>query len=231
MSECASLLPPNSTDAERAIECATARLGDVPVRVREVWNPDTCPAEVLPWLAWAFSVDRWDAEWSLQQKRDIIKASVRLHKRKGTPAAVREVIDLVLGGGEILEPWEFAGEAHTFKIRTTGLLASASDYDRLIRLVDTTKPVRSWLVAVQVQRRSELAFNLGGYNHTGATIQLRNRIDPQVGTGRAWTASALHRATTTLVKPAGVAITLPDLPLYIGGGHLIATTTTIQPRT
>ena len=52
-----SLLPHNASPQERAIEAATARLADVPVPLRDLWNPETCPAELLPWLAWAFGVD------------------------------------------------------------------------------------------------------------------------------------------------------------------------------
>lgn len=35
------------------------KLKKTPVSIRELWNPDTCPANLLPWLAWSFSVDRW----------------------------------------------------------------------------------------------------------------------------------------------------------------------------
>ena len=49
-----SLLPRNATGAERAIEGATARVGAVPTPFRDLWNPDTCPAALLPWLAWAY---------------------------------------------------------------------------------------------------------------------------------------------------------------------------------
>ncbi|MBG8794166.1 phage tail protein I [Salmonella enterica subsp. enterica] len=29
-----------------------------------MWNPATCPIRFLPYLAWAFSVDRWDESWT-----------------------------------------------------------------------------------------------------------------------------------------------------------------------
>ena len=52
-----SILPPNVTRAERALEGATARLDDVPVPIRSMWNPATCPAFLLPWIAWGLSID------------------------------------------------------------------------------------------------------------------------------------------------------------------------------
>ncbi|MBP0047648.1 phage tail protein I [Marinobacterium sp. AK62] len=231
MSDVVSLLPPNSTDTERAIEFSMARIGEVEVPVRDLWNPQTCPEHVLPWLAWAYSVDRWDSQWTTQQKRDIIAASLYLHRRKGTPAAVKEVVELILGGGDVVEPWQaYDLDAHEFKIVTTGLLASAEDYDRLIELVDAAKPVRSWLVAVQVKRSATLSFTLGGYTHTGTLMGVNHTLDPTPEPAALTFAGITHTGKTMTLDPAGVSITLPDAVLLSGSAYHIATTTTINPR-
>ncbi len=80
----ASLLPPNATPYELAMEGATARVGDVPVPVDRLALPDRCPSEALPWLAWAEDVPVWDPSWSDAVKRGAIRASRRLHQRQGT---------------------------------------------------------------------------------------------------------------------------------------------------
>ena len=87
-----SQLPPNATAAEVAIEAATARVGAVPVEIRTVWHPDVCPAEILPWLAWALSVDNWDPQWPVSTQRAVISAAVEVHRRKGTRAAVVQAL-------------------------------------------------------------------------------------------------------------------------------------------
>jgi phage tail P2-like protein len=87
-----SLLPPNATPVERGFEAAGARITALPVPVRDTWNPATCPATLLPWLAWALSVDNWDPTWTEGQQRAVIAASVAVHRRKGTVAAVREAL-------------------------------------------------------------------------------------------------------------------------------------------
>ena len=51
------LLPANATPLERALAETTARLSDVAVPIRDLWSPENCPTELLPWLAWALSVD------------------------------------------------------------------------------------------------------------------------------------------------------------------------------
>jgi phage tail P2-like protein len=83
-----SLLPPNATPQETAIEAATARIGEVPVPNATLWTPATCPAALLPWLAWALSVDEWDGTWPEERQRAVIAASVAVHRRKGTRGAV-----------------------------------------------------------------------------------------------------------------------------------------------
>lgn len=95
-----TLLPPNATLAERALEGATSRISDVPVPVRESWDPDTCPEPLLPWLAWAFSVDEWDPSWSVETKREVIRVSYAQHRRKGTVGAVKRAL-AAAGLGEV----------------------------------------------------------------------------------------------------------------------------------
>lgn len=87
-----SLLPPNATAQERAVELSTARIAAVPVEFRKLWNPDTCPAELLTWLAWSFGVDEWDANWPEEFKRATIRDAVEVQSKKGTVWSVRRVL-------------------------------------------------------------------------------------------------------------------------------------------
>lgn len=88
----ATLLPPNASDQEVALDLSTARVGDVSIPVRDIWNPDTCPVDLLPWLAWAFGVDEWSADWSEETKRNTIRDAVQVQRRKGSIWAIKQVI-------------------------------------------------------------------------------------------------------------------------------------------
>jgi phage tail P2-like protein len=114
-----SILPPNATKAERALEAAAARLGDVPMPARDYWNPATCPVGFLPWLAWAVSVDVWDDSWPEAAKRAAIAKSIPLHRRKGTVRAVELSIEPLGLDASIQEWWQMVpvGERGTFKVR------------------------------------------------------------------------------------------------------------------
>ena len=89
-----SLLPPNATPLELALEQAAALYGDAgrDVPVADVWRPATCPPALLPWLAWALSVRGWDAAWPVDVQRQAVAGAWRGHRRAGTHAGVVDVL-------------------------------------------------------------------------------------------------------------------------------------------
>ncbi len=113
-----TLLPPNATRLERGIEAAAARISAVPVPLRDLWNPATCPEALLPYLAWALSVDAWNADWPVAVRRAQVAQAIEIQRRKGTVAAIRAVVRSF--GGEIaLREWwqqEPPAEPHTFSL-------------------------------------------------------------------------------------------------------------------
>lgn len=151
-----SLLPPNASSAERAIEAATARIGDVPTPLRDLWDPDTCPYELLPWLAWALSIDAWKPYWPEHIKRARLRTALDIQRRKGTAQSVRQVV-AAFGGAVQLREWfqmDPPGVPHTFEMVLTlagegGETATAQFVDDVIGEVSRTKPVRSHFTFTQ----------------------------------------------------------------------------------
>ncbi|MFZ2972307.1 MAG: phage tail protein I [Ferribacterium limneticum] len=90
------LLPPSSTPLERAIDrTAGARFAALPAVVASLWNAQTCPPAILPWLAWAMSVDEWNEQWGVDKKRAVIAESRLIHQQKGTVAAIRRALTAI----------------------------------------------------------------------------------------------------------------------------------------
>jgi phage tail P2-like protein len=87
-----SLLPPNATRLERGLEQATARIGAVPVSLRPLWDPQACPLDLLPWLAWAVGVEEWDASWPEAYKREVVATARDIRHKKGTPGAIQRAL-------------------------------------------------------------------------------------------------------------------------------------------
>jgi len=122
-----------------------------------VWNPNTCPAHLLPWLAWAVSIDRWSADWSEARKRLEIAKSIDDHRVKGSRASVEEVLQRYDELLELVEWWETFPTAtpHTFEIRLPlgpdgGARASREFVEAIISEVVTVKPARSHFQLIQM---------------------------------------------------------------------------------
>lgn len=101
-----NLLPPNATPQERALDDATARIGAVPTPIRDLWNPDACPADLLPWLAWALHVtdlEGWRLADTPEKRRAILRRAIALHRKKGTPWAIKEALKQVGFEVEIID--------------------------------------------------------------------------------------------------------------------------------
>lgn len=95
------LLPPNSTQLERALAEAMSLAPLDPSALRTLWNPATCPEPYLPWLAWALSVDVWDDAWPVARKRATIAGSIQWHRKKGTPWSIEQALAAI--GYPVLE--------------------------------------------------------------------------------------------------------------------------------
>lgn len=194
----ASLLPPNSTPLERAL-ANTLPSGLDPEAVRKLWNADACPAAFLPFLAWAMSVDGWDAATTEAQQRALIRGSAALHRRKGSVWAIKHVFEL-LDIEAVLSEWPaYQGAPYTFRVRIevadrgidparlAALHRLIADYksarshlDRLDVVLVTRAPMNT--AAHAALRPMCIAFpltlpiDIGAATYTGATALSRPQI-------------------------------------------------------
>jgi phage tail P2-like protein len=111
---------------------------------------------MLPWLAWALSVDAWKDYWPENIKRARIRTAIEVQRRKGTAKSVRDVVAAFGGQVALREWWENDPPTvpHTFDLTLTlsgedGVLASAEFVDDVIGEVIRTKPVRSHFTFTQ----------------------------------------------------------------------------------
>lgn len=152
------LLPQNATAQERALSQTIARVGNVSTPIRDVWNPDTCPPQLLAWLAWAFSMDQCDSAWTEAQQRESIKRSVEIHRYKGTIGAVQDALG-ALGLQAAVQEWfkqSPPSDPYTFRINLeagqVGVTEAAAT--ALFSVVERTKNLRSHLTEVELSVRS-----------------------------------------------------------------------------
>lgn len=146
-----TLLPPNATELERALErLITVVIDGIDMPIRDLVSPENCPESHLPFLAWALSVDQWSADWPLHVRRARVASAIAIQRIKGTAKSVTDVVES-FGGDVIVREWfEFDPPRvpHTFDLTVTlgGQSAGAptSEFiDAVIAEVFRTKPVRS----------------------------------------------------------------------------------------
>ncbi|HDZ2292643.1 phage tail protein I [Klebsiella pneumoniae] len=150
---------------QRAAE-ACAVISDLSVPLRDLWNPWRCPVKFLPYLAWAFSVDRWEETWSETVKRQAVSDAFWIHQRKGTVAAVRRVIETLGYSMTLQEWWEVADPAGTFRLEidlneigiTEPMIAE------LERIIGDAKPVSRHISQMTI------STNVYGKAYIGAAV-------------------------------------------------------------
>ncbi|WP_039011027.1 phage tail protein I [Pseudomonas brassicacearum] len=171
----APLLPSNSTPLEHQAAQALAQIQRVPIPLRTLYNPDLCPLPLLPYLAWAFSVDRWDSKWTEAAKRAAIRSAYYIHSRKGTIGSLRRVVEPLGYLIEIIEWWQTVpvGPRATFKLKVGVLDTGITEemYQELTWLIDDAKPLTRHLTGLAI------SLETTGSIHIGACITEGDEID------------------------------------------------------
>ncbi|EMM3171507.1 phage tail protein I [Serratia marcescens] len=184
-----TLLPPSAGAWMRHTETVTARLSAITVALRTLWTPTACPVDLLPYLAWALSVDRWDKNWPAEKKIAAIQQSFWQHRRKGTRAAVRRVIESMGFSATFAEWFDTGDRPGTFRLEVdvNEVGITEKTLAELNRLVADAKPVSRHLSQLNIAATSRGTIHIGAASYQGEILT---------------------------VYPAGKT---PDIPLYYDG--------------
>jgi phage tail P2-like protein len=177
------LLPHNSTRLERALATA-CDLGVDPEIIRGVADSARCPVDFLPWLAWAMSVQGWEAADTEAQQRALIRQSIPIHKTKGTVGAIRRVLKAVGVTADYKEWTQIPGAVpYSFELIAwandnrpgEGSILSPQLFQRIKALVDATKNERSHYTLLLGARFDN---TLGVANATQGQVVVRGSQEP-----------------------------------------------------
>lgn len=143
-----SLLPPNASKLLRDLEKTGSRISFLEILNRYLRNPEKCPEHLLPWLGWALSVDVWNENWAESIRRNVIKASISIHRHKGTLGALKRALEAFEFDNVKIEEWfDYGGNPYTFRvfieIVTEGF--DINDLTEVQAVINQTKNVRSHL--------------------------------------------------------------------------------------
>ncbi|MEI2603660.1 phage tail protein I [Erwinia aphidicola] len=169
-----SLLPPSASDFMRNAEKVTEKITDIPVMLRTLWNADTCPVNLLPYLAWALSVDRWDKDWPEQTKRQSIRDAWLIHRHKGTIGALRRVVEPLGYIINVTEWWETNDPPGTFRLDIGVLESGITEemYYEMERLIADAKPVSRHLIGLTIMQDIKGDIYIGAAQYDAETITI-----------------------------------------------------------
>ncbi|EBX1346385.1 phage tail protein I [Salmonella enterica subsp. enterica serovar Anatum] len=206
------LLPPPLASDERfsiLANIAAERFAQIDLTALLVYLVDIVDASALPSLAEQFHVqglEGWLFAANKQEKRELIKQAIELHKYKGTPWAVRRALEILSLPGTISEWFEYGGKAYFFKVEIK-LINQGMDenlFNNLVDLIHEYKNVRSKLEALIVWIINQSAI-------------------PVIG-------SALYGGEITTVLPFQVLEVQQTKPIYFGTGQWSLEITSIYPE-
>lgn len=141
------------------------------------------PEEALDLLAWQFHVERYESAVSLAAKRAMVFSSVILHRKRGTPWAVKHGLETTLQVPvEISEWFDYGGEPYFFRVTldVSGASFDARASENAIKVIFAHKNVRSWLEYLRTKsvRKLSLTIGAGGVHATcGIAFTLRQNLD------------------------------------------------------
>ncbi|WDE04684.1 phage tail protein I [Thalassomonas viridans] len=117
-----SSLPANASELEYQLE-QVMNIGfsadNLPaVEITRLWQPESCPEPLLPWLAWANGVKNWDDSWPESTRRGVIANSFKVHSYQGTRYAIEKALEPLQLNSHIHEWFEVEPNAEpgTFAI-------------------------------------------------------------------------------------------------------------------
>ena len=156
-----SLLPPNASQLLRDLESVFGNSFNLLTLNRYVVNPDLAPVHILPWLAWALSVDDWSDNWSEQVRRNVIKASVEVHRKKGTIGALKKALQAFNYTNVKVEEWfEYGADPYFFRVffdvNEPGF--DVNILPQVQKVIESTKNARSHLESLRAYLSAEMGL-------------------------------------------------------------------------
>ncbi|EEJ9033292.1 phage tail protein I [Salmonella enterica subsp. enterica serovar Oslo] len=206
------LLPPPLASDERfsiLANIAAERFAQLDMTTLLVYLVDVVDASALPSLAEQFHVqglEGWLFASDEQEKRELIKQVIELHKYKGTVWAVRRVLEILSLPGAITEWFEYGGKAYFFKVDIE-LVNQGMDenlFNNLVELIHQYKNVRSKLEALIIWI-------------------INQSVLPIIG-------CALYGGEITTVLPFQILEVQQTKPIYFGTGQWSLEITSIYPE-
>ena len=189
---------------------------------------DEAGEKLLDLLGWQFHIEGWELAKSLEDKRRLIKSAIELHKHKGTPYAIKKVLEALGLEGQVKEWFEYGGEPYKFKVYVSSI-PSEELWEKLVKLINEYKNERSWLDAIGIHSESRSTIYIGTALKEGKHYRIGLRISPKVEKLTIYTAGVLKVGKKTTIGVHTPKVEPRPGTVYFGSAIRVARITTIYP--
>ncbi|HSA05864.1 MAG TPA: phage tail protein I [Candidatus Gastranaerophilales bacterium] len=158
-------LSPLNDISSKAFDELLSRFNSLDTNKLLVYLVDTVDASALPHLAEQFHIlgnEGWLFASAEQEKRELIKNAIELHRYKGTKYALRKVLEILNLNGKIREWFEYQGNPYRFMVsidlKNRGF--NSVTEKQLLDLIEETKNVRSIMETLEVNLTNSADYRL-----------------------------------------------------------------------
>lgn len=121
---------------------------------------DKIPSDALPHLAEQYHItgnEGWLQAVKEEEKRNLIKSSIKMHRYKGTKYAIKEIFKTLNIFGDIEEWFNYGGQPYYFKVILEILNQPLTiETEKTLRaLINEYKNERSWLESIRINIKNE----------------------------------------------------------------------------
>ena len=148
-----------------------ARIAIIYARIDELED------DILDILARDLHVDWYEESYPIAVKRQVIKDSVKVHKRLGTKYAVVTALRSVFPKTEVQEWFEYGGRPFCFRIILDMTDATPADYSQIVRTAEFYKRLTSHLDEVVYQMSDVIELHYSGVMFQSITHNMNVSVD------------------------------------------------------
>lgn len=134
---------------------------------------DELPENLLDILAYDLHVDWYDYGYPIEVKRELVKTSIKVHRKMGTVYAVETVIRAVHQDSRIEEWFDYEGEPFHFKVIVNAGNSNVKiDMNDLIKKINHYKRLSAHLDSINIEKTKKARF----YVAAGKEVYVRSEI-------------------------------------------------------
>ena len=184
---------------------------------------------LLDLLGWQFHIEGYEEAKSIEEKRNLIKNAIELHRHKGTPYAIKKVFQSLNLDATLQEWFNYTADPYKFKVLVKSVIQDEATYIRLTKLINEYKNVRSWLDTIGFHREYSQTLYCGFASKDGKHYHIGLHTDTSVEPYTIHTGFAQRIATSYQIGVYEPQVSVEPYTIYAGSAHRIAGYMAIYP--